>query len=778
MGKKTLQRQAISILVSLVLSNYALAATPAPITSSIRDQSMSDLLDWIPDPKSKNLCHGYYLSSLINFPAGLNQNQTYIQSKSATYFANKPSVLQDVHVMQPGREMTADQATSLVNTKTWQTNDLYLSGHIHLHEAGILALADTGKVNIKNNTATLNTVTYRMTRNLLANSRLPDSNTTSKKITTPDKTIYHITDLTARGEADKISLDKPGFITLIGADYSTCPPTSSAWKIKGSKVTLDRNSGIGTAINSRLYIENVPVFYFPYFNFPIDLQRKSGFLYPMIGQSKSSGYELSLPYYWNIAPNYDAFITPDIYSDRGVQVNTLFRYLTWRRLGQLYYSFLPGDREFAQFKNSAPINSTFNTQPGFERLENSPTDRAYVELQDQYIIDPNWSSLINFNYVSDDYYFQDFSQDINTLDQNQLLELGNVNYDSRYWHFSGLIQNYQTLHPVNNAAIIPDQYARFPQLDIDADDPHYNALDYSLHGEFVNFRSPLLTQNYQTNFSPMVFGQRYDVRPSVSLPLYNSYAHFIPSIEFDATQYSLTAQGPNQPGSISRGLPIMDVDTGLYYQRPLAFFGNNYYQTFEPRLFYLFVPNKNQDDIPIFDTSETTFTYDSIFQTNRFTGIDRIGDADQLGYGLDSKLINSTTGLDRLDASMGQILYFRDRDVTIPNEIVTENTDTRLSPLVGQLSFQFLEHWYAIGNAAWENAGSYFNNAGAGIQYLLDPQHVVNVGYSYLQNGDPLPGEPVNSDRNNLNQINVSTAWKVTQRWSLYSSINYNISPQ
>lgn len=776
MSKKTLQRQAISILVSLVLSNYALAATPAPITSSIRDQSLTDLLGWVPDPKSKNLCKGYYLSNLINFPVGLDQNQTYIQSASATYFANKPSILHNVHVTQPGREMTADQATSVVNSKTWQTNDIYLSGHIHLHEEGVLALADTGQVNIKNNTAVLNTVTYRMTRNLLVNSRLPDSSATSKKVTTSDKTVYHVTDLTARGEADKISLDKPGFITLKNADYSTCPPTSSAWKVKGSTVTLDRNKGIGTAINSRLYVENVPIFYFPYFNFPIDLQRKSGFLYPSIGQSQSSGYEFSIPYYWNIAPNSDAFITPNIYTDRGVQVDTLFRYLTWQRLGQLFYSFLPDDREFIKFQTSSTTNPTFNTQPGYNRLEDAPTNRAFLAWQDQDIIDPNWSSLINFNYVTDDYYFQDFSEAANSLDQSQLLQLGNVNYDTRYWHFSGLIQNYQTLHPVNNAAVIPDQYARFPQLDLDADDPHYNALDYNLHSEFVDFRSPLITGNYQTNFSPMVFGQRYDVKPAVSLPLYSNYGQFIPSLEFDATQYSLTPQGSGQPTSISRGLPIFDIDTGLYFQRPFSFFGNSYYQTFEPRLFYLFVPNRNQNDIPIFDTSETTFTYDSIFQTNRFTGIDRIGDADQLGYGFDSKFINRTTGLDRLDASIGQLLYFSDREVTVPNESVADNNDARLSPLVGQAQVQLLTHWYATGNAAWENSGSYISNAGGGLQYILDPQHVVNVGYSYLQGGDPLPGVPTGSSQNNLNQINFSTAWGVTQRWSLYSSINYNIS--
>lgn len=758
-----------SLFVAIMSITRPASAQQTSNFTSIREQSMSKLLGWIDDPKADNLCHGYYRANNISFPSYLGQNKTLIRSKSATYYTDKPTVLHDVQVIQPGRKITADQASRLFNTKSWQSNLVNLWGHIHLYESGILAIADKALINIETNAATLHTVTYRLSSDYVTDGRLSDQ---PKSVT---KKTYDISGITARGQADRISQVEPKIVNLYEADYSTCAPDNTIWRVKASRINLDRNEGVGTAINARLYILDVPVFYFPYFNFPIDLKRKSGFLYPSFGTSSSSGYELSLPYYLNLAPDYDATITPNIFTDRGTQMNTLFRYLSWRRLGQLYFSILPHDDAFRRFKANAQTAPDYLSQPGYQRLENASDNRAYLAWQDQDIINPHWTSLLNLNYVSDDYYFQDFGNNPNTVMQNQMLQLGNLNYDATHWHMAAAIQNYQTLHPVNNTAIIPDQYTRFPQIDFNADYPHRNSFDYQLDGEFTNFRFPFLTQHYQANL-PTVIGERYNVKPGISLPLYSTYGHFTPTLAFDATDYKLTDRAPNQPTEINRGLPMFDLDTGLYYQRPFSAFKNNYYQTFEPRLYYLYVPHREQDDIPLFDTSLQTFTYDSIFQNNRFTGIDRIGDADQLGYGISSHFINRTTGLDRFDASLGQIAYFRTREVNIPGEDLTSDTNV-LSPLVGQLRFQFFNHWFATANAAWENAGNYVSNGSLNLEYILDDQHVTSVGYNFLRDGDPLPNNPEpNSARNNLNQIHVSEAWKLNYRWSLYSSINYNIS--
>lgn len=740
---------------------------------SVQNKNMSDLLGWVNDPNNNNLCHGYYRANKVEFPSAVSQKDTVIQSTRATYYSDKPSILYNVHVLQPGREMTADQAYSVINANDFHSNQVNLLGNIHMNETGMLVIADAGQVNLKNNTSELNTVIYRFSRNYFPNSRLA---ITPRNIAESKDATYKVEDLTARGTASRVNQAEPNVVDLYDATYSTCPPDTHTWHVKASHINLDRNSGIGTAINMRLYVHDVPVFYFPYFNFPIDLKRKSGFLYPAFSTTSAGGAEFTIPYYWNIAPNYDATLTSNIYTERGVQLNSLFRYLTWDNLGTVYFSFLPEDREFKRFKSSAADSPQYTSQPGYQRLKNSSTDRTFISWQDQNIIDPNWTSLLYVNYASDDYYFQDFSKTPDTIYQNQLLQMANLNYDSLNWHVSGLVQNYETLHPVNNTTIIPDQYAHYPQIDFSNDYPVGDHFDYQTQGEFVNFSFPLMTNRYQANL-PLVIGQRYDLRPAVSLPTYTSSFHFVPKVAFDATAYNLANQVPGEPAGINRGIPIFDIDTGLYYQRSTSLFDRQYNQTFEPRLFYLYVPDQNQDNLPLFDTSTQTFTYDSLFETNRFTGIDRIGDADQLGYGLTSRLINSQTGLDRLDASIGQIAYFEDRHVNINDSNDNLNPTNKLSPLVGQLRFQFLEHWYATANAAYQNSGNYFTSSSAGIQYAQDNQHVVSVSYNFLKNGDPLPNnyDPTSS-RNNLNQVQVSEAWELTQRWGLYSSINYNIS--
>ncbi len=764
-----------SIAISLSIAHRTYAQKEDK-TSSIRQQDLSKLLGWVNDAKSTSLCHGYYQAKRINFPQKTSQHATIIQSKSATYYANKPSVLHNVHVTQPGREITADQATSHINAKNWRSNTIYLQGNVHLHEAGILAVADKGNVNIKNNTATLSTASYRFSSNYIQNSRL----TATPKQYHTENANYRISDLTARGNADAIHQVKPGLINLYGATYSTCPPNSNTWYVKASKIKLNKASGEGTAINARLYFHSVPIFYFPYFNFPIDLKRKSGFLYPNFGSNSSGGFHLSIPYYWNIAPNYDLTTTPTIYTDRGIKIDNLFRYVSWHRIGQLFVSILPNDRTFKRFQRNAEITQEYRDQPGYQRLEHASTNRAYLSWQDQDIINKHWRTLFNINYVSDDYYFQDFNNNNsnnNQLFQNQMLQLANVDYDSRYWHVSGLIQNYETLHPVNNTAIIPDQYAQLPRIDVSANYPGKSLFNYQFHGELVSFNKPFITKYYQSNLPPVI-GQRYNINPEISMPIYGASYHFIPDLQFEATAYKLNDRLSNRSNNINREVPIFDIDSGLYFQRPFSAFGNDYYQTLEPRLYYLYVPYRDQNNIPTFDTATQTFSYDSIFENNRFTGLDRIGDTNQLGYGITSRFINRSKGLDRFNASIGQIIYFQNRVVTLPdtNNFNTNNS-SQISPLVGKLSLQFIRHWYAIANAAYQYTGHYLNNASASIEYIGDNQHVFSIGYNFLNAGDPLPNsnDDFNS-RDNLNQIQISEAWKLTQRWGLYSSVNYNIS--
>jgi len=753
-------------------------------STSVRQQSLSKLLGWVDAPNANNLCHGYYKQTNLRIPKYLNANKTLIRSKDATYYADKPSILHNVTVLQQGRILTADEAYSQVSAKqNWQANDIHLKGNVHLHEAGILAIADSGTVNIKHNSAILHNLAYRAnianTINQQYNSSddLRNANIPKNILIDNDNQASQNSAFTARGTASSAKQLKPKIITLYNATYSTCPPNRNSWYLKSSRITLDKNSGDGTAVNARIYVHGVPIFYFPYFNFPIDNKRRSGFLFPNLGFSSSDGFHLSVPYYWNIASNYDDTITPTYYSKRGIRIENLFRYLTWRRMGQIYFSVLPNDHEFNNFQHSAVTNPEYNTQPGFQRLQQDSTNRLYFSLYDQNIINSNWSNKVNVNYVSDDYYFQDFSNKLNTLEQNQLLQYAGINYDSQHIHATGYLQNYQTLHPVNNTAIINDQYARYPDIVFDANYPNQSLLSYALNGEFVNFRWPLITENYEPNL-PRVTGQRYNLAPSISLPLYGASYHFIPQVEYDATAYQLQSPIPTQQKELNRGVPIFDIDAGLLFQRKLTLFGDHYFQTLEPRFYYVYIPYRDQNNLPVFDGSTQTFTYNSIFENNRFTSIDRIGDTNRLGYSLTSRLINSDTGTGQVTASIGQITYFTDRRVTSPdtNSFIVNN-DSRTSPIVGQLTMSLSHHWYASANAAWKPGEHTLNNSGLTLEYLKNSQDTFSINYNFLKDGDPLPNTTnLNSSFNNLDQVQIAGSWKVHNRWGLYSSINYNIS--
>jgi LPS-assembly protein len=306
-----------------------------------------------------------------------------------------------------------------------------------------------------------------------------------------------------------------------------------------------------------------------------------------------------------------------------------------------------------------------------------------------------------------------------------------------------------------------------------------------------------------------VDGSRAITMPQLTLPLYSSAGYLKPNIELSATQYSLSNQLPGEDTSIDRVLPISDVDSGLFFDKQGSWFGHAYQQTLEPRLFYLYVPYRNQDDIPLFDTTVEPFTYDQLFRTNRFTGYDRIGDTNQLSYALTSRILDPESGVEKMHVSVGEIYYFENRRVNIdPNslDVVTiDNSvppDNTLSPIASEASYRVTQYWNLNGNLAWnpqsgteqsaENTQTGetdvvqiprgFNNGGLALQYKKDNSHIFNIGYTFLRGGDQLvdsngtllaqPG----SSQNNLNQSDLSAVWPLSPQWKTFSRWNYNIS--
>jgi len=437
------------------------------------------------------------------------------------------------------------------------------------------------------------------------------------------------------------------------ATYSTCDVGNHVWEIHAKDIRMDKETGEGVAHDATMYLYNVPFFWLPTFTFPINDDRKTGFLTPTIGNSSRSGFMVSAPYYLNLAPNYDATLDPRIYTDRGVMLASEFRYLVPGSTGQVNVEFLPNDH------GANDPDSTENTKG---------TDRWLLKLYDTTHLYGPWSLNAGINLASDRNYLRDFGNDFYTTTTSQLASYTYINGAGRwgkaYWNASLGADYYQ-----NADYSLPDsvvQYKRWPRATFNVDYPLNNWLDVGANTEAVAFRK-----------EDSIEGNRLDLYPYIQADFRGAAWFVKPRVAYRYTGYDLTgnsqqygyygplASGETSPftnNSPSRSLPIVSVDSGLVFDRSTSLFGTSYTQTLEPRLYYLYVPYRNQNNLPLFDTSEMSFDFWQLFSNNRFSGADRQMDANNLTAALTTRLLDDH-GVERLSASVGQIRYFSDQKV-------------------------------------------------------------------------------------------------------------------
>lgn len=726
--------------------------------------SLPSLLGWVEDLNVKNLCGGYYLDPeiILKNPIPLPFDKTPV-----SITATKPALISEygesklrgnVTITQPGREVTANEVTIYRDATSGHIKTGTLVGNVHLREYGKLVIAKDGTWDYQNKTMTLDDATYRMVRPTQAGN------------------IY------GWGKAKKVLRDALGVLKLNKASYSTCTPNNMTWEIWGNKIDLNKNTGRGSVTNALFYVKNTPVFYVPYYTFPIDKRRKSGFLFPVLGYSGEDGIKIGTPYYFNLAPNYDATLTPNLITKRGVLGEGEFRYLTQSSKGSINAEFIPNDRVFAQFQKDALTQYANVTPKDFlTQLENASDNRAYLSLQNDTIFNSHWSSSLDINYVSDDYFLQDFKGSPDETDDDQLLNRGDVKYDSEHWNFLGRLQAFQTLHPINVAPFADDQYRRLPQLDLSGNYPDEKyGLDYKLNSEFVNF--DLNHDNDLLTGKLMPIGGRLNIQPIVSDPMNWAGGYFTPGLQLPITDYDLRHNiidiQNDQTNDITRVLPIITADAGLFFSRALSLFNGNYSQTLEPRMYYLFVPVHNQNDIPLFDTTLNSFTYDQLFQNNRFSGIDRIGDANQVSLALTTRFLDGYTAEEKFNASIGQEYLFHRHDVCLPNSagIIDCSSDplanNNISPLVGQLQYNFTPKWSATANIAYDVSAHQTNNGAVNLTYQNGVNRIATIGYNYVWQGEPnTDGTPAN-----LSRVNFGFAVPIKERWNVVGDWYYNLS--
>lgn len=738
------------------------------------DKSAFDIaqtLGWVPDPNCKTVCCGFYHDIYAGVvPAPLAEGPITITADQSTLHQTGISELSGkVVVSQPGRKISAEKAYLTRDVATGEFTQASLVGNVSLVEPGKFIAANRGQVDLRTHAARFEEAIYR--------------------IAFGDRLKRPQNQLVAWGRAESIARLSSGIFELRHATYSTCAPTNPTWQMSASRIDLDRKTGRGQARNIVLDLHGVPIFYCPYFDFPLDKRRKTGFLFPTVGGSNVLGYTLGIPYYFNLKPNFDDTFTPNLYTKRGVQLNNMFRYLTDTSQGSLYLSLLPNDQEFINFQQSAitqfagtPSYSSINS------LENSSANRWAIIFKNRTRFDEHWSSNIDYNFVSDDYYLQDFGLLPGQLTPNQLLRSGDISYQNEIWNFRAQLLNYLTLHPVNQTPI-QNQYSQMPALELNGAFPTTSGVDFGLNTQFVYFTE-------QTNPGSALLpptGNRFNIQPSVSVPITELWGYFTPTLQYQLTQYSIDgivqAQGEQfKDHNITRQLPIFNIDTGIYMDRYMQWGSGDYKQTLEPRLYYLYVPYSNQNDIPEFDTSYPPFTFNTLFTTNRFVGIDRQGDANQISYGFTTRLIDNETGNEKASASLGEIYYFQQRKVIF---CTTQNCDDTLispgatpiapnfSPIAGRLTYHFTSVVGIQGDLAWDPALNQTNNGSVNVQYHPAKDTIFNMGYNFLRYGDALQTNPPTSPKssiNNLNQYSFSFAFPFTGRWSTLGGMTYNVS--
>jgi LPS-assembly protein len=528
---------------------------------------------------------------------------------------------------------------------------------------------------------------------------------------------FRFPDAHAFGSAERIVISDPEHAQLEGLSYTTCNPGQVDWQLKASELTLDQASNTGEAWHARLSFKGVPFFYSPYLNFPLE-GRKSGLLPPTFGNSERNGSDFSLPLYWNIAPNQDATFTPRNISKRGAMLMGEYRFLTHNSNGQINGSYLGDDKLYED-------------------------DRSYFSLRHNARISPGWRSALVYRRASDsDFFLDELAANDESGSQTHLERRADLNYSDRYWRFLARVQDYQTLSGTS-------PYQRLPQLRLNGSMPERNnRLRLALDSEAVSFRHD----------SRIPTGDRVDVKPSVSLPLSGAAWFVKPTLAWRHTRYQLNDYAGGD--SYERSLPISSVDSGLFFERSLKLADIPFVQTLEPRLFYLKVPYKDQQELPLFDTGEIDFSFSQMFSDNRFSGADRHGDADQLTLALTSRLLDDRNGKERLRGSIGQIHYFRDREVTLNSDDPIRTREN--SDIIGELAFSPGDALSMSVTEQWNPEEEQVERLNSRLRYSPGRRKVLNLGYRYRR-------------ENALHQADLAMFWPLARQWRFLGRYQYDL---
>ena len=576
------------------------------------------------------------------------------------------------------------------------SREVTVAGNVHLDTTSMSLDADSGKFFLDSNNSEFNNLSF-----FIPETRL-------------------------RGHAEQVTSDGDRSAQLIDSSITSCPPDNIDWLLSADSINLDLQDEYGKARNVVLRFHSVPFLYTPYIEFPISDKRRSGLLVPSFETSSSRGFELIVPWYWNIAPNQDATIAPHYMDRRGLQLDTQYRFLTKTTEGTLDFNYLHED------------NITLEKRYSLKYLQQTNFTRN-VRLN------------IDYKNVSDDEYLQDFSSSLLGTSTTHLSQSADLVASYTNWHMRAQIQTYETLDPTIAESDRP--YSMLPNIRLKGGEELLENFNFTLDTQWVNFQ-------HEDDIN--IEGPRFIFQPGLELNMRSSAWFLHPAVEFNHTQYNVADGSGAKIDTADRNLPITSVDSGLFLERSIL---DNQILTLEPRLFYLYVPYEDQSGLPLFDTSVPDFTLSQMFMKNRFNGGDRIGDANQLTTALRSRIINPATGNEYMRASIGQIYYFDDRRVTPTGIPETSKSSDIIAEVSGTVS-----DWTANAGMTWDIERHNSSKHNASLHYETDNNAIFNLGYSRRRQ--------TTTNIEPLEQTDVSFVAPVGNQFMLIGRWNYSLEQE
>ncbi|MCR8922313.1 LPS-assembly protein LptD [Dasania sp. GY-MA-18] len=694
------------------LFRYHSLATAITLCAGISPAMANDYQawDWLPEHELSDQqrcqmstgCQGAYVEPKADWPEAHippEQAALHAGANQSSMTENTVELNGDVILSKGQRRVIADSAT--LNRLS---NVLKLKGHVEVREPGFLLRCEAGEINTDTGLGSFSQAHI----------------------------LNHDTGL--RISAEQAEHPSEFSFNFSGARYTQCTPDDEVWVMTAGQLNLDQATGWGSAEDVVVRVKDIPVFYSPYLTFPIDDRRKTGFLWPTIASS-DGGLDLSLPYYLNIAPNFDATITPRRVGQHGNMLEAETRYLN-------QYSFWT--------VAGAQLNDD----------EMDGEKRWLGNIKEQGRFGQHWSHSIDYNKVSDLDYLRDFSFDsISTQRSNHLAQTGRMSFNSQNWSGQVLVQEHQSLDTVYNAP-----YKRLPQISLSRQSHGENFVpDYSLSLQFTEFDH----EESKEKGGSFDSGQRRYAEAGVSFPMRWAPGFIIPSTKVRHVSYQLDGLQASEDDSPEATVALGSLDMGLIFERPFSLSDSRYSQTLEPRVYHLYSDYEEQNQQPDFDSKALNFSYNQLFRDSRFTGHDRLDDANQTSVGVTSRFIDEATGLETLTLSLGQTFYWQDR--RIQEDLSDSPLSQDNSQIAAEIRYQPQDNFWLNSTSLWDSRQDKMDEFGFSSHYKND-KALLNVGYRFRRD------DPATSSVEALEQADISTVIALNDRWQAMARFQYDVA--